>query len=537
MCVPVEEAVVDASSLSDDDVRQGLTLWAVRLAAGEARFIDLVDQLDAREAWAGVGIVSCAHWLSWQCSLGANAARERVRVARALRDLPRTRDAFANARLSFSQVRALTRVATPDNEEGLLDLARHSTAAQLETVIRGVRRAAASEETARARDAYATRTLTYFYDDDGTFVIRGRLPAEQGAVVAQALDAIVDEFRRAVGTVRDDSAKLHAVDTPTDTSTDWAADASIDAGTEASVSAVAAASAHESCASGVSAETAASPTGVTSPVLSGPAVHADALVELADRMLATKRPMAADGDSFRVLVHVDAATLLDDGDGDGAHIEDGPALAPEVARRLLCDSATRAVTTLADGTLLDLGRSARFANRAQRRAMKARDKTCRFAACSVTKRLHAHHLTPWSRGGSTDVADMVLLCSHHHHLVHEGGFTLRREADGRLVTRAPAGWEVDNQPTPTAAAAPDLVSAQDQLRLSTDTLTTEWSGDRLDVNHVVWVLLQQRRTRSVDTDSASGGAALDDEEASTSDGSPHEDRDGQDGEAADDEAA
>jgi hypothetical protein len=89
---------------------------------------------------------------------------------------------------------------------------------------------------------------------------------------------------------------------------------------------------------------------------------------------------------------------------------------------------------------------------------------------------------------------MVLLCSHHHHLVHEGGFSIGREAGGRLVTRAPAGWEIDNEPAPRRAAARELVAAQGELAILADTLTPDWHGDRLDLEYVVWTLLHQRRT-------------------------------------------
>ncbi|MDQ1682029.1 MAG: hypothetical protein QOH99_570, partial [Frankiaceae bacterium] len=87
MSVAELETVPDgdwASTLTDEEVRSGLSLWAGRLAAGEATFLDLVGELDAREAWGGVGIKSAAHWLGWQCSLNASTAREHVRVARAL---------------------------------------------------------------------------------------------------------------------------------------------------------------------------------------------------------------------------------------------------------------------------------------------------------------------------------------------------------------------------------------------------------------------------------------------------------------------
>jgi hypothetical protein len=142
------------AGLSDDDVRSELVLWSGRLAAGEAKFVGLVGELDAREAWAGVGVLSAAHWLSWQCALSPNAARERVRVARALRELPATAEAFRAGLMSYSQVRAVTRVATPDNDAALVDVARACTAAQLETIVRGMRRATAAEQAEEAHEAW-----------------------------------------------------------------------------------------------------------------------------------------------------------------------------------------------------------------------------------------------------------------------------------------------------------------------------------------------------------------------------------------------
>lgn len=129
--VTMTAALADVSVLSDGELASALTEWAGHLAAGEATFVDLVGEFDAREAWAGAGILSCAHWLAWRCSLGANAARERVRVARAVRDLPAIRAEFRAGRLSYSQVRALTRVATPHTEGTLVECARTSTATQL----------------------------------------------------------------------------------------------------------------------------------------------------------------------------------------------------------------------------------------------------------------------------------------------------------------------------------------------------------------------------------------------------------------------
>ncbi|MEO6715415.1 MAG: DUF222 domain-containing protein [Mycobacteriales bacterium] len=427
-------AVTDVSALTDGELESALTEWAGHLAAGEATFVDLVGEFDAREAWGGVGVLSCAHWLAWRCSLGANAARERVRVARALRSLPAIRAEFRAGRLSYSQVRALSRVATADTEGKLVDCARHSTATQLERLVAGMRRALRAEETETAARSYAAKTFSYHYADDGTLVFSGRLPGVEGALLVAAVEAAYDE--------------LSADSPPADP--------------------------HD-----VSAET------------SPPARRADALLLLASTSLATAAVEQGDGDRYRVLVHVNAATLADDGAGERCDIEGGPPLAPETVRRLLCDSRVLAVTDLPDGTQLDAGRTQRFPSRALRRAVKTRDRCCQFPGCTRTKRLIVHHIEPWHRGGPTDLVNLVQLCSYHHHLVHEGGYSLARDPRGAIEVRVPAGWLLPAAP-PLAESTPARLASSNEAAgadVSAETLPPHWAGDSLDLNYAVGVLL------------------------------------------------
>src|SRR5215217_1806974 len=123
------------------EIRSG----AVRLAAATAAWLRLVAEFDARGGWHAVGILSCAHWLAWQCGMSPGAAREHVRVARALTGLPLLSAAFAEGRLSYSKVRALTRIAEPDTEASLLELAIEATASQTERLVRSWRRADAGD--------------------------------------------------------------------------------------------------------------------------------------------------------------------------------------------------------------------------------------------------------------------------------------------------------------------------------------------------------------------------------------------------------
>src|SRR5262252_9117556 len=109
---------------------------AGHLAAATCRFLVLLGDFDARRGWASWDMSSCAAWLSWKCQMSSGTAREHVRVARALRDLPVIRGEFAAGRLSYVKVRALTRIATAGTEAGLAELAGPMTGNQLERFAR-----------------------------------------------------------------------------------------------------------------------------------------------------------------------------------------------------------------------------------------------------------------------------------------------------------------------------------------------------------------------------------------------------------------
>src|SRR5215218_5577536 len=164
-----------------------ITQLAYDINAATCRWLTLVAEFDNCGAWAQWGCRSCAHWVSWRCSIAPVAAREHVRVARRLQELPRVRAAFAEGRLSYSKVRALSRVDNIESEEELLALAENASAAQLERIVRAYRGVVA-----RARIASGGRPerfVTWHHDDDGALVLRARLPADEGAVVLAALEA------------------------------------------------------------------------------------------------------------------------------------------------------------------------------------------------------------------------------------------------------------------------------------------------------------------------------------------------------------
>jgi Domain of unknown function (DUF222) len=169
-----------------EEIEQEICELSAHMAVGMCRWLQLVAEFDERRGWAEWGVYSCAHWLSWRCSFGLRAAHDHVRVARALKDLPLTTEAFAAGELSYSKVRAMTRAATPDNEETLLMYARHATGAQLEKIVSGYSRAlrATSEG---ANEAHERRYLYTRHEADGSLVIEARVPAEDGALLLAAL--------------------------------------------------------------------------------------------------------------------------------------------------------------------------------------------------------------------------------------------------------------------------------------------------------------------------------------------------------------
>jgi Domain of unknown function (DUF222)/HNH endonuclease len=158
---------------------------SAHLEAATARLLDLIREFDARGGW-NTGFSSCATWLSWRVGLDLGAARERVRVARALATLPRLAQALARGELSYAKVRALTRVATPETEERLLAVGRAGTACHVERIVRGWRRVDRIAEARETAHRHNSRALRVYQDEDGMVVIRGRMTPEAGAVLLQA---------------------------------------------------------------------------------------------------------------------------------------------------------------------------------------------------------------------------------------------------------------------------------------------------------------------------------------------------------------
>jgi hypothetical protein len=204
--VPSARTAQLAKSAETYALGESIAALAARLHAATYELLVMLAEFDGRKGWNN-GFLSCAHWLHWRTGIDLGAAREKVRVARALPMLPRVSDCMRRGQLSYVKVRALTRVATPEIERKFVDVALAGTAAHVERIVRAWRRADRAQEKRTTEARHLNRQLATWVDEDGMVVIRGRLSPEVGAVVQRALEAAADRlFPDAAGTTAESLA-------------------------------------------------------------------------------------------------------------------------------------------------------------------------------------------------------------------------------------------------------------------------------------------------------------------------------------------
>ena len=464
----VSQHRAEAVRLGDD-----IAELSARIQAATYQLLVLIRAFDEREGWEGCQ--SCAHWLNWRTGLKLGAAREKVRVARALGVLPLLSDAMQRGQISYSKVRALTRVATPANERRLLDFALCAPASYVERLARAWRRVDRATEATDDQRRQTRRHINTWVDDDGMVVIRGRLSPEVGAVVRRALEAASDRLRTEVAPA--DAAETSTVQRQADALglvAECALAADLDRGTAGDryqvvlhVEADTLQADARAPTSHVSAETSSHAVGSTGrgcPDAGG-------------------RPVAATSSS-RMAGHA----ALEDGDG--------LRVSAETSRRVACDAAVVVLQHAPDGAILDVGRKTRTIPPALRRALQTRDRQCRFPGCHA-RRCDAHHVQHWADGGATRLDNLVLLCRRHHRAVHEEGFTVRLDPAGDAEFCWPDGRPFPAVPPPPRWSGPPLAPTDARLAASAividaDTATPDWHGERLDVGFAIDVMWMPR---------------------------------------------
>lgn len=441
-------AQLTARQLNKEQLGDQITELAAHLHAATFRLLELIREFDACEGWAGEGVLSCAHWLNWKCGTALGAAREKIRVAHALKDLPKISQTFRKGKISYSKVRAITRVATRKNEKYLLMISHFGTASHVERLVRNYRSVKRNEALAKAQGQHAHRELNWFVDDDGYWVIRGRLPPESGALVTQVLQQAMEEQFRELQ------------DVPAGTS-------------------------------GTSDESALDELRARPEPIAWR--RADALVRLARGY--RNRNDSGNTEKYLVHIHTDIQTLKTEGAGAESEIEPGGTCCAETTRRIACDSSV--VQWLDDksdrheGAALSVGRKSRTLPPAIRRALQRRDGGCRFPGCSATHYVDAHHIHHWADGGETGMSNLVLLCVRHHHLVHEGGFSLEK-VGGEFRFTNPKGQRVPSSGHGRSRGnVADLFRQNHDLgiRITPKTSQSHWMGEKMDDQMAVEGLL------------------------------------------------
>ena len=418
---------------------------AGNIAAATARLVLMIAEYDRRRGWAEWGCKSCVHWLSWKCAIGTHAAREKLRVGHALEELPVVRAAFEHGELSYSQVRAITRVAGPHNEAGLVGIARSATAQQLERLVAATDLACKINDQGFAAAQLDNRHFTPGTDyDNAMFIADTRLPPDDGRLLTKALNAAAKQLREERGN--------------------------------------------------------------EGPPQSREQLLADALMLLAQSYLANGPASRTGGDDYRAVIHADEDLVVsstagtDDEpasiDAPRCHLERGQIITKATIERVWCDTAASRVV-VRNGTIEIETDNTQTISASMRRALRLRDKHCRFPGCSSV-RTDAHHVCWRSKGGPTILGNLILLCRFHHRLVHEYGYQVCSGPDGEIRFNDVQGRELHNRSALVGRTDPrdlSLVNAEQGVTVTPTTISPRWEGDRLDLAYAVSVLMPPERPR------------------------------------------
>ncbi|MGW6034343.1 HNH endonuclease [Gordonia terrae] len=454
----------DPGSLSDEVLEGRVLGYAAQMSALTAGFLGLVAELAERESWRGPGIHSLAHWLSWKAGIAPRTAHEQVRVAKAIRGLPVIRRAFGEGRLSYSKVRALTRVATPEREAELVNLALSCTASQLDRAVR------AMVQIDRDRGVEGSgppveSTGRWKWNADGSLSVSLRLSPLDGArFLAGAVRA---EYERTRTCADADLPTVRSV--PRNTEPDSVAEGSV-------------------------VESEVVPSRRRDLWRQVPSNVAPAVVVMAGMVHdGIAMPELAPG--AEILVHAGAGM-------EHAHLDDGPGLSEVEVAEARCGASTREVASRrvpgqpGKLALLGLGRKSRAPNKALIRALFLRDRCCQMPGCGRTRHLHAHHVRFWSAGGRTDPDNLILLCGSCHRSLHRGEFSITAHGEQRFSFRGPDGVEIVAAP-PTSKP----VGWVPDSRIGAEA-TVPVGGGRMDLGYTtevlyaVWEWKEHNATRS-----------------------------------------
>jgi hypothetical protein len=474
----------DASAYNDELADQ-ITLLAAQINAATYRFLKLLGEFDRRSGWFGDGIRSCAHWLNYKCGISQCAARERVRVARCLDELPLINECFEKGEMSYSKVRAMTRVATNDNEDYLVMIAQHGTANHIEKLVRKYQRVEKTMAIEQLDELHQSREFSSYQDDDGMWVIHARLSQDEGGLVVKAIEEV-----------------MRKQDKPLTNSSDYSIN-------------------------NVSAE-----TNTEEPQIIEQSnfaqKRADALCNLAEHYLASAADdnlkTLAGHERCQVVLHLDVETLKHDhccGNGtehNHSHTDQhlGPLHRPphldkqwismDNAKRISCDASLLTVLEDKDGNVLNIGRKTRTIPPMLRRVLDIRDETCQFPGCCESNYVDFHHIQHWANEGETKKGNLIKLCRFHHQALHDGLYDIEAQGDknnptfifitatGKVLEKNPKLPQTDK--TTVDGTTKDFIRQWPNIDAHTG--DSSWCGETMDYSMAIDGLLNRLDEPAVD---------------------------------------
>ena len=445
-------SVVDAdrpdSDLSVDELGSRIVGMSGRFAAATCRWLLLIADFDRREGCVRFGLHSTAYWLSHHCGIARRTAVEHVRVARALLAFPAFAEAMSAGRLSYSQVRAISRVPREGEHGVVADLimaAEHGSAAQLEALVQGMRVADRADHPPAEPEYVRTG-----WSPSGQRRVAARLDADRGKVLDAALAAV---------------AKAHKIDL---------ADALVQ------IAEWALAIVHDERPA---------PRDLRGDEYAAVVVHldADAYPPEGDQPGSTSPSTEQRGAEQPRSAERDADSCA----RPAGRIADGPGLSRQVIEHLCCAGRVRPILKARDGRVLDVGRSSRTVTKRQFRALLQRDRHCTHPGCTSMRKLEAHHVKHWLHGGRTDMNNLVLLCEAHHLGHHAGEFHIVPSGDQRWRYFRDDGRELLATVNP-GEFTDSSIGIDAEYCTDPAAPGTRWDGQRLDRHYAVNVLAMRR---------------------------------------------
>ncbi len=476
-------SVSDLSTVPDERLEAELCQLAADIAAGTARWFKLIAEYDRRQIWASWECRSMAHFLSGHVGVSLITARQYVNVARVLQQFPVLAAEFDAGRLSYSRVRAVCRVVTPESEVDLVNMALHATAPQLERFVSNVERAARSDDVDDEAQQHERRELVIVTQDDGTVIVRGRFSAEVGTALRRAVEFEVQRSisqdraemaTRVEGPVEMTGVELAGVEMPFGQLRADALIRLVEAG-HVALSQPSAAGSRD-----------LGHLKASSPARSGGEPGQGQQPDLRHDAAASLRPL--------VVIHRHP---------DGDELESGPPISRARAGRLSAGADVVIAThhsrtsrrspgsksgsgedskSVVDERITYQRLHPRVPTASQRRALAERDQGCRFPGCGTRGSLHAHHIHEYRNGGLTITLNLILLCSMHHHAVHRNRWRISGLPQGKLTFTRPGL-------SASVLRDGDIESIIDHF---TGPIAPQMRGERFDINLAVEAFLHNQ---------------------------------------------